>query len=148
MLPILTPIPFTLNIVTLTKPCKRDDSPSDKPIFPAPPHTPDLVKFELQNCAYISVYGLTHTSTDHFVAYVGGMGSEVSRAAQEGVQVEVMDKVWIPSEQGNEKGHEKGQWQQEVLFKSVIWLACPPSFSSPTMGISVRCPSPSLLLFL
>ena len=140
-LPILTPIPITLNITTLSKPGKQDEWPADKPIFPSPPLTPDLVDFRLQRRVHISTYQLAATSTDHFVSYIGGLGPGLSEVVYNNVQVDVMDNVWIPSVGGDEKTQQKGQWKQEVTFKSFIRLASPPTFNATTMAISVRLPA-------
>ena len=141
-LPILTPIPITLNITTLSKPSKQDDWPADKPIFPSPPLTPDLVDFRLQRRVHISTYQLAATSADHFVSYIGGLGTGLSEVVYNNVQVDVVDNVWIPSVGGDEKTQQKGQWKQEVTFRSSFVLNCPPSFSTDTMTVEVsasRC---------
>lgn len=139
-LPILTPIPFTLNIVTLTKPCTQEDHPADspKPIFPAPPLTPDLLDFRVERKVHLSAYPISASSSEHFVCYVGGLGPDLPDAVYKTVQVEAMEKVWIPCGHGDEKGGQKGQWKQEVTFRSFIRLSCPPSFGTTTMGVSVR----------
>ncbi|KAI0087757.1 hypothetical protein BDY19DRAFT_953036 [Irpex rosettiformis] len=134
-LPILTPIPIILNIVTLSKLGKQDDWPSDKPIFPAPPSTPELLDFRIQRRVHLSAYQISATSADHFVSYVGGLGPGLSEVAYKNVQIEVPDKVWIPSLDRDEKT-QRGQWKQQVTFKSFIRFTSPPSFGAMTMGVT------------
>ncbi|KAI0688328.1 hypothetical protein BC835DRAFT_1373087 [Cytidiella melzeri] len=137
ILPVLTNIPFTLNIVTLSKPDHKDDSPSDKPIFPAPPLTPDALEFCLEQRVYICANGHESTSSDHLVCYVGGMGPSLPATVYKAVEVEVMDKEWLPSVSDQKKTHCKGQWKQEVIFKSSMQYTCPPTFTFQTMAVTV-----------
>ncbi|KAI0345944.1 hypothetical protein BDW22DRAFT_1389932 [Trametopsis cervina] len=129
--PILTPIPFTLSVVTMSKKMKQEDAPANAPVFPAPPSTPQDIDFRIERQVRISAFQHSEVSTEHFVSYVGGMGPEVTDSEAE---FESMDKVWIPSRDDDEK-EGKGQWKQEVLIRSVLRLSCPPTFHSQSMGV-------------
>lgn len=127
-------IPFTLNVVTTTKSVKLDDSPSDE-IFPAPPTKPEAVMFYLDRDVGLSVSTWTASSHGNFVCNLGGFGAGSTATRAKDVDVQVMDKVWIPA-YGDEK-KQKGSWKREVTFASHIYLNCPPTFYSQLMSFTV-----------
>ncbi|EKM51572.1 uncharacterized protein PHACADRAFT_150064 [Phanerochaete carnosa HHB-10118-sp] len=113
-LPILTPIPVTLSIVTVTKTMKFDDHKEKDEIFPEPPQ--DSKKYEL-NMVYVNYVKAR--------GYTEG-GGEHMQAAR---------KVWIPSNDSHDEKKHKGQWRQEVAFRSSFILDCPPSFSTEILSL-------------
>ncbi|KAI0345935.1 hypothetical protein BDW22DRAFT_1353570 [Trametopsis cervina] len=133
VLPVLTPIPFTLTIVTHSKPTTKEDKPPEETIFPAPPLKPHEIDFRIERNVYIRTGSWDSYSEGGFIAYLGGMGPKSSSASQSAVQVEPMEKVWIPLN-GDEK-KQKGCWKQEVTFKSTFQLSCPPAFDANTMKV-------------
>ena len=92
----------------------------------------------------INIHALSHStsSSDQFVAYLGGLGPDLPVKFYENVRFEHMDKVWIPSHDSHDEKKQKGQWKQEVTFKSSFVLSCAPSFDSQTMSVRVRRGSP------
>lgn len=136
--PLFTLIPFTLKITTESKPMKHEDTPEDKPIFPAPPTRPRDVTFELRREVRIAAKHWTATSGDT-VTSVGGMGTSFTPC-----EADVAEKVWKPVGDGqgpsDSKGPVggKGTWLQETMFRSTILLKCPPSFDFETIGVEVR----------
>lgn len=128
----MAPIPFTLNVVTTSKPVRVDDSPSEAATFPAPPTKAAEIDFYLVRDVYIVAGNWTATSNDVYVCDVGGCGQSAARG---GAEIEIMDKVWLPA-YGDEK-KQKGSWKQEINFRSQMYLTCPPSFVSPLVRLSV-----------
>ncbi|PSR70565.1 hypothetical protein PHLCEN_2v13604 [Hermanssonia centrifuga] len=141
--PILTPIPFTITVVTMTRPMKRseDTVQKDEPIFPAPPRTVQGIEFKLQRNIHIKAMLDEIGSKGVFVAHLGGFDVKArsSDTPTTPVEVEVMDNVWIPAALGNEKD-QRGSWKQEVNFRSSFTLKCPPAFSMTTMTVHVDFP--------
>lgn len=135
-LPLATPIPYILKVITVTKPVKHDEYSADDDIFPAPPLEPGAVEFFLDRNMDISARGWSASTHDVAVCPLGGCGTDSSPAEQSMVQVQAMDKVWTPVD-GEEKKKRKGSWRQEVVFRSHIQLACPPSFQFETVALSV-----------
>lgn len=131
-LPVMAPIPYTLNIVTISKPTNADDSPSNGALFPAPPLKSAEVDFYLVRDVFITAATWSAASNDVFVCDVGCCGQSAIRKSAD---VEVMEKVWIPS-LGDEK-KQRGSWKQEVNFKATIHLTCPPTFNSQLIRVSV-----------
>lgn len=136
--PIHTPIPFTLNIVTVTKPMKMDDTKEGETIFPAPPLHPKELEFELNRLLSIRARAWSRSSSDSGIANLGGFGSNVDPQFYSQVQVESLDKVWIPSQDAHDEKKHKGQWKQEATFKSSFTITHPPSFQTQTLGLNVR----------
>ncbi len=136
--PIFTPIPFALEIVTVTKPMAQEDTPLEQPIFPAPPTSPrDL---ELNLVRHVTLRENSWTSYDDDpVNGIGGFSPappDDQTLWYEQVQVDAPEKVWLP-DLGDEK-ENRGSWKQQVNFKSSFTLTCPPTFSSETMSFTVR----------
>lgn len=139
-LPVLTPIPYTLRIITESKIMKshEKDPIALGAIFPTPP-TVDQVALWIENDAFIRTENWAAAINGKVVAHLGGLGC--SNTSKQGpstapVQVEVADKTWVPSEAENDG---KGRWKQETVFKSTFFLNCAPSFDSETINAKVRC---------
>lgn len=136
--PVFVPIPFTVNIVTTTKPMHREDMPDNEPIFPVPPHNASELEFKLMRKVEIHAQGWKEKESQK-VAFLGGLGSDSGGHSEDAPRVEVFDGVWIPDTghgKHDEKRH-KGSWRQEARFKSTFVLTCPPSFTSKTLSVSV-----------
>lgn len=138
--PIHTPIPFTLNIVTITKPMKMDDTKEGETIFPAPPLHPKELEFELNRSISIRAHSWTRSSSDSGIANLGGFGPSMDPRIYAIVQVETADKVWIPSQDSHDEKKHKGQWKQEAMFKSSFTINHPPAFQAQTLGLHVSIP--------
>ncbi|KIP10197.1 hypothetical protein PHLGIDRAFT_22411 [Phlebiopsis gigantea 11061_1 CR5-6] len=134
--PIQTPIPFSLNIVTITKAMKQDDIKEGEPIFPAPPTLPKDLEFEMNRRVYVYARGWSRTSDDSAIARLGGFGESIVPQYSANVQFEPMDKVWIPSQDSHDEKKRKGQWKQETTVKSVFVITQPPAFSTTTINTS------------
>ncbi|KAI0683446.1 hypothetical protein BC835DRAFT_1423249 [Cytidiella melzeri] len=135
ILPVLTPIPFTLTVVTHSKSMKPEDKSAGETIFPTPPSKPEQLNFRIERYVFIRARGWTAAGEDDFAVPLGGGDARTPLQAPvyDPVGVLTTDKVWIPTE-GDEK-HEKGRWKQEVVFKSYFRLNCPPAFHSETMQV-------------
>lgn len=133
--PILTPIPFVLNIVTTSKPMKWEDTPAHCPIFPALPHTPDeSIDFTIVRDVYLRAGRYRSIDRDAFVANVGGFGKQSAVVADESpMHVEAKEKVWCPLS----ADRNVGSWRQEVTFTSSFVLRCAPTFCSRIMILEV-----------
>ena len=127
-----------INVTTITKPMKQEDTPTDQPIFPAPPNHPRNVEFNLSRQVMIRTHSWTEYG-NNTVAVLGGF-SPSAPANQpnwyDQVQVETTENVWLP-DLGDEKKN-RGSWKQQITFRSNFTLTCPPTFSSNTMSILVR----------
>lgn len=136
-IPIFTAIPFTLDIVTISKPMKHGDTPTDEPIFPAPPLNPETI--ELHLVRYVKLRARSWTEDGHDqIASLGGLGDD-AHIARHAVLVDDREKVWapLPGQDTVEEKKQKGSWKQQVTFRSSLSLACPPSFQSENMSVSV-----------
>lgn len=137
----MTPIPFILHVVTVSKPMKREDTPAHGSIFPTPPHSPQAgVEIRLMRNVLIKARIQDGGSYGTLVAHLGGFGHESGQAR---VDTDLKGPVWIPGH-GNEK-KQLGSWKQEVTFQSTFELTCPPTFSSSTMSVNVSLCCPQTL---
>lgn len=143
----MTPIPFTLNVVTVSKTMKKDETDDDDTIFPPPPLLKKNLEFSLERVVHVQALNWNRTSSHQFVTFLGGMANDKSDVFYKDVQVIPTEKVWIPSQDAHDEKKHKGQWKQEVTFKSFISLSCPPTFSSQIMSVQVR-PVASSVRFL
>lgn len=125
--PIWTPIPFTLTVVTTSKTCKRTSDSESGPIWPAPPTKPEDVRLELVRTAYVRTGHLTWTQKDR-IALLGRLGEHKKG---EDIRVQTAQKAWLPNSE------TKGRWKQQTSFTSSLDLSCSPSFKSPTLSVEV-----------
>ncbi|EPS98298.1 hypothetical protein FOMPIDRAFT_1031598 [Fomitopsis schrenkii] len=123
--PIWTPIPFTLTVVTTSKTCKRTSDSESGPIWPAPPTKPEDVRLELVRTAYVRTGHLTWTQKDR-IALLGRLGEHKKG---EDIRVQTAQKAWLPNSE------TKGRWKQQTSFTSSLDLSCSPSFKSPTLSV-------------
>ena len=139
-LPIFVAIPFTINIVTMSKLMKREDTQENEPIFPPPPRSLQGVEFKLVRQVSMVAGGWHETGTAK-LADLGGFGPaapESSQAVIEVPHIQLADPVWIPERDSkSDEKKQKGTWKQEVGFTSSFKLTCPPSFVSRTMSVNV-----------
>jgi hypothetical protein len=135
--PVLTPIPFTVNVVTISKTMKKDDVEEGERIFPAPPLHCQDVHFRMECDIFIKAKQCNSSSSDRLVAYLGGLGPNLHPQAYEGVRVEPHDKIWLPSSDSHDEKKQKGQWKQEVTLRSSFILSCAPTFQTPLMTVRV-----------
>jgi hypothetical protein len=139
--PIGVPIPITFTVITHTKPLERNkksrnpfsshshSSPSseDELSFPAPPKTPESIKFLLVQHIELKAQGL-HQSFDVKLGAVGGFGDpsdKILSVPVDHVRTNVLEPTWTP-EEGDEK---KGRWRQETRFETTLAFNCPPNVS-------------------
>ena len=135
-IPVFVSVPFSLTVVTTSKAMHREDARKGGPIFPVPPHDPKAVTIRLARTMYLKI----GSEKNYFFPYaepLGGFGGQ--RIPGFEPQVELADVVWIPVEGRSKTGSEKqkGQWKQEVTFRSAFTLRCPPSFDTSTMVLRV-----------
>lgn len=140
----MTPIPFHLNVVTITKLMKHDEVEDGDSIFPPTPLLQKDLEFKLERKVDVKALNYSASSSSHFVAHLGGMAEEKDNTFYKDVQVLPTEKVWIPSQDPHEAHKHKGQWRQEVTFKSSFTLTCPPAFQTEILSVRVR-PSLSIL---
>ncbi|KAL6306459.1 hypothetical protein BKA93DRAFT_729648 [Sparassis latifolia] len=117
--PLFTPIPFSIRIVSISKPMKRENTPEDKPIFPTPPQYPEEIQFELRRSVYVRAHAFDSRLGER-APFASGL--TVDSSSLESTRLE---NVWIPSDD-----KEKGTWKQEVTFSSKFVLRCPPTFQT------------------
>ncbi|KIP10613.1 hypothetical protein PHLGIDRAFT_65373 [Phlebiopsis gigantea 11061_1 CR5-6] len=115
-LPVDTPVPFTIDVVTTTKTMNKADLASRESIWPAPPSRVEDLEFTLERtCA---------------VRPGPGHAGEVA--------IEKKDRVWLPSAEQKNARSTMGQWRQEVTFRSVFNLSyVPPSFETESFSLRV-----------
>ncbi|PSR74842.1 hypothetical protein PHLCEN_2v9556 [Hermanssonia centrifuga] len=134
-LPIFTPIEFALHVVTVSKLMTLKDTPKGEPVFPAPPLTPHFTQFELKRNIHVRARQWEETYKSDQVAVLGGLAPVApSRGFYDDVQVEGVEKVWLPA--AGDETKQQGSWKQEATFRSTFMLTCPPSFTSATMAVA------------
>ncbi|KAH9948266.1 hypothetical protein B0H21DRAFT_249280 [Amylocystis lapponica] len=124
--PLFTRIPFSIKVMSMSKPMKQNSASEDKPTWPAVPILPKDVNFELRHRVHIRVDAFKTTFRER-IGYVGGMGN--SNSGDAAVVVDTPEKVWVPSEGDG----ETGSWKQETTFTSSIEFKCSPTFTCETM---------------
>ncbi|KAJ6631461.1 hypothetical protein B0H10DRAFT_2207118 [Mycena sp. CBHHK59/15] len=125
--PVATPIPFTLHVVTQTKPLPRSDRPEDKhgmPLFPAPPAMSSNVKLQLRRDTELRVRGRVRRVEDVFDLR-GSLG-DVTRVAA--VRMVVDEPTWAPQDT-----KDRGIWTRAVHFESALALPYAPTYSTETV---------------
>lgn len=130
-----TAIPFTLNVVTISKTVKKDSRSDDGTIFPPLPRSEKDLEFKLERDVCVQAGSRTRSAMQ-FETYLGGMS--MAHNSPRGTTVEVLptDKIWIPSKDALET--DMGKWKQEVTFKSFFNLSCAPTFKTEIMSVQVR----------
>jgi hypothetical protein len=152
--PIGVPIPITFTVITHTKPLERNkksrnpfsshshSSPSsgDELSFPAPPKTPESIKFLLVQHVELKAQGL-HQNFNVKLGAVGGFGDPSDKILSipvDHVRTNVVEPTWTP-EEGDEK---KGRWRQETRFETTLTFNCPPNVSlEPSIRMMVCLPT-------
>lgn len=112
-------------------------TPGHKPLFPAPPTSPDQIKFHIRAITSIEAQGVDSTIKDDLASLFGGGGGANNIADSIITQEE---PEWIS--RSEKASDHKGQWKRQVRFDSVITLKCTPSFTVPKLSCQV-----SILLF-
>ncbi|KZT69135.1 hypothetical protein DAEQUDRAFT_277662 [Daedalea quercina L-15889] len=118
-------MPFTLTIVTTSKPCKRTSGSDRKPIWPAPPAKFEDVRLGLVRTAYIQTSHLTWAQHDR-VSLLRNLG-ESGKGSN--VRGHFTEKEWLSIDKS------KGRRRQRTSFTSSFNLACVPSFKFPTLSV-------------
>ncbi|KAH8107956.1 hypothetical protein BXZ70DRAFT_1003376 [Cristinia sonorae] len=132
--PLFTPIPYTLRVIAITKPMKKDEVEKNptKPLFPTPPTRPTEVQFRLYRQLWLKAHAFTAKGNEK-VSSLGGLETVTSAVASGlPVNVDVREKEWIPAE--NDKN--MGTWLQETTFRSAFVLTCAPTFQRSTIHLS------------
>ena len=134
--PIMTPIPFALHIITISKPVKRDEPFTHDIIFPAPPTTPHSgIELKLMRNVYVRANFQDGESFSTLIDHLGGFGPDPTQT----VHTDVKDAVWEACHDNHSEKKHLGTWKQEVVFRSHFAVQCAPTFQSRTMRIDVRC---------
>ncbi|KAJ7125252.1 hypothetical protein C8R44DRAFT_782710 [Mycena epipterygia] len=130
--PIATPIPFNLEVETLTKLVHRSDRPEEKgkQLFPAPPALSSEVKQILKRTAEIRVRSKTCYAEDTFdLQHIRRLDAIGGFSHARAVQAVAEEPEWIPKE-GKE---DRGIWKRKVHFKSTLTFPFAPTFSTETL---------------
>ncbi|KIP04856.1 hypothetical protein PHLGIDRAFT_178532 [Phlebiopsis gigantea 11061_1 CR5-6] len=138
--PTETPIPFHLKVVTISKPMRRDAVKEGESIFPTPPMDPKGLDFWLNRVVWLRADNWTRRGTYPEAAKLGNLGERSHAGPHANLEIEPMDKVWIPLEgvSPNERKQE-GQWKQEVTIKSRFTLSQTPSFETDILKVKIVC---------
>ena len=132
---MFTSIPVSINIVTMSKHMHLDETPTDEPVFPAPPTKSGEIELNLRRKLSVKAHGYDESSTDDHVQVLGGLGADLPLDQYKNVQVRPSENMWIPSE------GDKGQWKQQATVTTSFRLYAPPTFETANMSISVSCSS-------
>lgn len=119
---------------------KMDDLKEGEPLFPAPPLHPKGIEFGLNAAIVVRAREWSRKDNKSGLASLGGFGSSADPQYYDNVQIETSDKVWIPSRDSHDEKKHKGQWKQEVTFKSSFTLSQPPCFKIQILELRVRLP--------
>ena len=136
IVPLFTPIPYTLRIVTRTKQMRKDDADqkSQKLLFPSPPTRLCDVQFYLKRHLVMKAHLFT-TKCKEKATDLGAVDNTSSNNANGmPVAVEIKERDWVPSD----ADENVGTWLQESTFRSAFTLTCVPSFETETLQIKVR----------
>ena len=117
---------------------KMDDVKEGEPIFPAPPLQAKEIEFELNRHIAVKAKGMSRKGTKSGISKLGGFGSGSDAQNFGLVQVEQPPKVWIPSQDSKDEKGGKGQWKQDVTFKSTFTITQPPAWQTQTLNWHVR----------
>ncbi|KAJ6451707.1 hypothetical protein C8R47DRAFT_1229712 [Mycena vitilis] len=123
--PVATPIPYTLHIVTETKPLDRSDRPEDKhgrPLFPAPPTDSSELTQEIRRKTEYTGRSLAAAAENARVQ----AGTTTHEASTEAVQAVVDEPAWVPQDKG------RGVWRRSVRFNSTLTFPFAPTWSTET----------------
>ena len=122
---------------------RREETPANGLIFPAPPNGPHAgVVLKVMRNVWIQASGRAGDSFGTLVSYVGGFGpDEDSRSL---VHTELKENVWVPEPKSGRR--HLGVWKQEVTFRSSFSVQCAPTFESINMrvGVSAQFHRPNL----
>ena len=139
IIPIFTPIPIAIEIITISKPMQREEGSKAKTIFPAPPMSPTGVELKLMREVWITIKSWQEKGVDA-VSMLGGFGHpRRQETTPTSPQVKIMDKVWVPEISSTTTDQKrKGTWRQGVTFRSTFALTCSPGMWSKNMNMHVR----------
>ncbi|KAF8146959.1 hypothetical protein K438DRAFT_1868348 [Mycena galopus ATCC 62051] len=148
--PIVIPIPYTLQIVTETKPLNRSDRPEDKhgkPLFPAPPtHSSEVQQVLHRKTEYAvrdkllpheksgqDTFDLRKSqsladNTESSTLFRRTHAAHAQPMEPAEVHAIVDEPEWI---QKDEKG--RGIWRRSVRFTSTLTFPFAPSFNTETL---------------
>ncbi|KIP04855.1 hypothetical protein PHLGIDRAFT_109000 [Phlebiopsis gigantea 11061_1 CR5-6] len=131
--PTQTPLPFELNIVTHTQPMKRDSRKDSQPIFPAPPSDPRELAFWITPQVEVHAQSRGVPGIFRTKIKLGGFGHSSEPGYNADVQVERIEREWVPLRDSPDEKKSLGQWRQEVTFKSRFTVKAPPTFTTETL---------------
>ncbi|THH28249.1 hypothetical protein EUX98_g5935 [Antrodiella citrinella] len=138
-LPLFTPIPFVLRVLTKTKQEKfdaKDENPAED-LFPAPPTHPNQVEFQVRRYVTLRARLASDRREDHF-ADLAGM---CKNGTGEGVEVHVNPRRWIPAKEDHDSDSagsnddRKGKWLQETIMRGTFVLNFPPGFETENLTL-------------
>lgn len=119
---------------------KMDDVKEGEPIFPAPPLYAKEIEFELNRHIALRAKGFSRSGTKGGISKLGGFGAGSDPQNFGQVQVDQPPKVWLPSQEEKDEKKAKGQWKQDVTFRSTFTLTQPPAWKTQTLEWHVRLP--------
>lgn len=143
--PVFVPIPFTLDIETVTKWMKRKDTPEQGSIFPPPPRSPGDIDITLTTKVTIRVdpqlTSWSETIPLHCHLREPTEPAENSPADGSYRSTYTPGREWIAAggpDDGEGEKEQFGRWRQRVVYKSSFFLNCPPTFAFKNVDVSVR----------
>lgn len=126
MFPTSTHIPFTIRVITCTKPVQQGD---DRHLFTSPPIDP--ANFEINVIRDVFVKGKIHQR--RYQENTEPLGGRHKFVEHQNLDIQALEKVWEPAD-----GSSKGSWRQESVLKSHLLLDCAPTINVPdTLSTSV-----------
>ena len=127
--PVFAPVHIVINVVTMSEPVCREDTPKNGPIFPAPPLGPSAIDLKFMREVVVAAEPWTVDGVET-VGILGGFGSLGSELR---AITDVKEIAWIAEagiyEESDEK-KQKGRYKQEVTFTSTFEMTCPPTLES------------------
>ncbi|KAI8989923.1 hypothetical protein BD414DRAFT_460256 [Trametes punicea] len=144
--PLFAPIPFVIDVKTITPPIARAQAevhPPDKPVFPPVPSAFNMMQFKLQRKLHIRARAFTGFATSDDAA--------LTKDAASGVTALLPEMEWTPldcTSKKRESPGDKGTWIQRARFQSTFSLDCPHSFAIDNIrceyALALKVPFPGI----
>ncbi|KAK7057677.1 arrestin-N domain-containing protein [Favolaschia claudopus] len=123
--PMYVGIPFSLHVMTRTKPVHHDDlEHKHEKLFPAPPESPVDISLELHLRGHLRAKGAVE-NLDEKYDLKGGLGDKAAVAT---IRVTHDEPQWTPSTEHS----DKGSWARGVRFDGLMTIPFAPTFAAPT----------------
>ncbi|KAI0328194.1 hypothetical protein GY45DRAFT_1326605 [Cubamyces sp. BRFM 1775] len=132
--PLFVPVPFVIDIKTISPPLSRAKAeayPPDKPVFPPVPLSYQMLEFKLQQMVRVRAQYFKQRTPKDFVFNDATMV----------IDEDVPQRRWVPlgaegmDEKKGDPGDARGTWVQQATFRSTFRLDCPHTFNVD----NIRC---------